>query len=315
MRRSNPSLGLPRYWPACLAMLAVGGMLGGCSQPTPPSPSANLGKAAKTVVEDDVLPPQSEPPVAEESPTSEDPEMSEEKTEPANGSGEKSATAEDPEPGANESASNGDGEEDAQAAKGKVHVLFDGKNLDNWKRSNFGGEGEVEIVDDAVVMQRGQDMTGIHWTGEKLPDINYEVTLEAKRIDGSDFFCGIVFPVNDSFCSFVAGGWGGSVIGLSSIDDIFAAENETGTYASFDDGKWYKFRLRVSDSMITAWIDGKEYVRFKTTDRKLSVHPLSAPGKPFGVMCYATVAGVRDIKLRELTEAEIAADAEAAEEK
>lgn len=189
-------------------------------------------------------------------------------------------------------------------------MLFDGENLDNWKRSNFGGEGEVEIVDGAVILQRGSDMTGIHWTGEPLPKINYEVTLEAQRIDGSDFFCGIVFPAGESFCSFVAGGWGGSVIGLSSVDGIYAAENETGTYAAFKDKTWYKFRLRVSEHAITAWIDGEQKVHLKTKGRKLSLHPAVEPAKPFGVSCYATVAGVRNILLRELTAEQIAEDAQ-----
>jgi hypothetical protein len=202
----------------------------------------------------------------------------------------------------------------AAETKERPRVLFAGKDLDNWERSNFGGEGELELKDGAVIFQRGADLTGMHWKGKPLPKINYEVTLEAQRIDGSDFFCGIVFPVNDSFCSFVAGGWGGSTIGLSSVDDIYAAENETGTYASFDDDKWYSFKLRVSDSAITAWIDGKQYVYLKTKGRKLSLHPAMEPAKPFGIAAFSTVAGIRAIKLRELTAEEIGAEAKEAAE-
>ena len=29
--------------------------------------------------------------------------------------------------------------------------------------------------------------------------------------DGSDFFCTTTFPVGDAFCSFVVGGWSGTV--------------------------------------------------------------------------------------------------------
>lgn len=199
-------------------------------------------------------------------------------------------------------------------AQPKTYVLFDGKSLDRWKRSNFGGEGEVEVVDGAIVMQRGADLTGIHWTGDPLPKINYEITLEAQRIDGSDFFCGIVFPYRDEYCSFVAGGWGGSTIGLSSVDGMYAAENETGTFASFEEKTWYKFRLKVSEHAVTAWIDGKEYVHLKTKGRKLSLHPFMEPAKPLGLSCYATVASVKDVQLRELTAKEIALD-EPAEDK
>jgi hypothetical protein len=48
--------------------------------------------------------------------------------------------------------------------------------------------------------------------------MNYEIKLEAKKVTGNDFFCGMTFPVGDSFCSFIVGGWGGPVVGLSSID-------------------------------------------------------------------------------------------------
>lgn len=203
----------------------------------------------------------------------------------------------------------------AEAKKTKVYALFDGETLNHWKRSNFGGEGEVEVVDGAIIMQRGSEITGIHWAGDPLPNINYEVSLQAERIDGSDFFCGIVFPVRDEFCSFVAGAWGGSAIGLSSVDGMYAVENETGTYATFEDKKWYKFRLRVSEHAITAWIDGKQYVYLKTKGRKLSLHPAMDSAKPFGIACFATVAGLKDIQLRELTAQEIAAEKAEAEKK
>lgn len=285
-----------------LMVASVGGCKPQATNP-PLKPSANLGTPTKSDESNSlVLPPQSEPPITDEESTSDDPKM----TKPDASDSTEPATTETGTPGEASTT---------EKPSGTIHVLFDGTNLDRWKRSNFGGEGEVEIVDDAVVLQRGSDMTGIHWTGDPLPKINYEVSLEAQRIDGSDFFCGIVFPVNDAFCSFVAGGWGGSVIGLSSVDGVYAAENETGTYASFKDKTWYKFRLRVSDSAITAWIDGKQYVHLKTKGRKLSLHPAVEPAKPFGVSCYATVAGVKNIQLRELTEEEIAADAEQSDEK
>jgi hypothetical protein len=33
-------------------------------------------------------------------------------------------------------------------------------------------------------------------------------------MDGSGFFAGITFPVYDSFCSWINGGWGGMVAGF-----------------------------------------------------------------------------------------------------
>ena len=81
-------------------------------------------------------------------------------------------------------------------------------------------------------------LTGVSYTNE-LPRIDYEVSLEAMKIDGSDFFCGLTFPVDNAFCSFIAGGWGGGVVGLSSIDGMDASENETTKYMKFDASRWY----------------------------------------------------------------------------
>ena len=44
--------------------------------------------------------------------------------------------------------------------------LFDGKSLDGWKKTAFGGEGEVEVEDGQIMMRAGNPMTGITWTGE-----------------------------------------------------------------------------------------------------------------------------------------------------
>ena len=49
----------------------------------------------------------------------------------------------------------------------------------------------------------------------EIPKINYEVALDAMRVSGSDFFCGLTVPVNDSFCSLIVGGWGGGLGGVS----------------------------------------------------------------------------------------------------
>ena len=85
--------------------------------------------------------------------------------------------------------------------------LFDGKSLAGWKATDFGGEGDVEVEKGAIVMQRGTNMTGITYAGKDFPKINYEVTLEGKKIEGQDFFCTTTFPVGASHCSLVVGGW------------------------------------------------------------------------------------------------------------
>lgn len=271
---------LPLMPSAALVFAVLGLAFSGCeahNTKTTGPPKVKPGQMAKPEdIESDILPPQSEPPM----------DTADSESKPSNDNTE--PTTDEPKP--------------------KVYALFDGETLDHWERSNFGGEGDVEVVDGAIILQRGSDLTGINWTGDPLPKLNYEVSLQAERIDGSDFFCGIVFPVEDEFCSFVAGAWGGSTVGLSSVDGVYAVENETGTFATFEDKKWYKFRLRVSEHAVTAWIDGKQYVHLKTKDRKLSLHPAMESAKPFGIACFATVAGLKDIQLRELTTEEIAGD-------
>jgi hypothetical protein len=131
------------------------------------------------------------------------------------------AAAESPKPEAKKSAA-----KKPAADKTKWRALFDGKTLAGWKAPNFGGEGKVLVKDGTIVMEAGSMMTGVTYTGP-MPKMNYEVTLEGMRIDGSDFFCTTTFPVGDSFVSLVVGGWGGSLVGISSVDFYDASDNQT----------------------------------------------------------------------------------------
>src|SRR5205823_2277761 len=109
--------------------------------------------------------------------------------------------------------------------------LFDGKALGNWKKTDFGGGGEVKVEKSfrngppAIVVQMGATLSGFNWTGKDIPKTNYEVSLECMRIEGGDFVCGLTFPVADSHASLILGGWGGATVGISSIDGSDASEN------------------------------------------------------------------------------------------
>jgi hypothetical protein len=178
--------------------------------------------------------------------------------------------------------------------------LFNGKTLEGWKVTDFGGEGKVEVRDGTIVMQRGTQMTGITWTGRKLPRSNYELTLEGKRIDGSDFFCTTTFPVGDEYCSFVTGGWGGSVIGLSNVDHADASENQTSKSHDFKTGVWYKFRIRVTDDQIAVWIDNEQVVDQSRKEHAFGLRIECDACRPLGIATYDTVGAVRNIRLKEL---------------
>lgn len=185
--------------------------------------------------------------------------------------------------------------------------LFDGTTLGDWKSTEFGGEGEVAVEEGEIVLHRGAELTGIRWAGAELPKINYEVRLKARKIEGSDFFCGIVFPVADKSCIFVVGGWGGGVVGLSSVDGLYASDNETGSYQSFLKGQWYDIRLQVTEHRIRAWIDEKRLVNLKTAGRKIALHPSVQVSKPFGVCAFVTDAGLKGLEYRTLSAEEVQA--------
>ena len=177
--------------------------------------------------------------------------------------------------------------------------LFDGKTLKGWEVTRFGGEGEVEAKDGTLVLNLGADLTGVH-TNRKLPTINYEVELEGMRVDGYDFFVGLTFPVKESPCTLILGGWGGGVCGLSSIDGYDASENETTTYRAFKNGKWHKVRLRVTEKKIEVWLDGEKLIDQDVEGRKLSIRSEVALSKPFGFASWQTTAALRNIRIREI---------------
>jgi hypothetical protein len=122
---------------------------------------------------------------------------------------------------------------------------LNGETLENWEITSFGTEGPVKVSDGTIVLGMGDGCTGITWKGD-FPRTNYEVRLQAKKVSGNDFFCGITFPVDSTYCSFIAGGWGGPVVGLSSIDGKDASENETRTLKKFEHDTWYQIRLKVT---------------------------------------------------------------------
>ena len=175
---------------------------------------------------------------------------------------------------------------------------FDGKTLSGWKITDFAGRGEVSVKNGTIILEMGQ-MTGITWTND-LPTMNYEISLEAMRVDGSDFFCGLTFPVGKDPCSLIIGGWGGGVVGLSSLDSQDAANNETTRYVSFKSGQWYLIRLQVTEGKIDAWIDTDKVVDADTKDRTIGIRLEMEESKPLGIATYSTTAALRNIKVREL---------------
>ena len=200
-------------------------------------------------------------------------------------------------------ADRNDGEKKAGSDKAddgeKWIKLFDGKPpLENWKKTVFGGEGPVEVKDGAIILGFGTPLTGITWKGEPPARINYEIQLDAKRIDGTDFFCGLTLPVKDEAASLIVGGWGGGLVGISSVNGYDASENSTSSWMTVENGKWYHIRVRVTEPQIEAWIEGEKVVDLLLKDKKMSVRPEVLPSVPLGIASFQTVAGLKNIRLR-----------------
>ncbi|MFC1780763.1 DUF1080 domain-containing protein [Planctomycetota bacterium] len=179
--------------------------------------------------------------------------------------------------------------------------MFDGKNLGNWKVYDFYKHGNVYIQDGNLILEKGLYLTGVKWDGP-LIRMNYEISLEAMRIDGQDFFCGLTFPVDANNCSLILSGWGGGYSGLSSINGFDASENETTRSDAFENNRWYKVVVRVTPGRIQAWVDSELFVDVFTTGKRISIRPDIEMSLPLGISTYSTTGAVRNIYLRKLEE-------------
>ncbi|MBL9117036.1 MAG: DUF1080 domain-containing protein [Verrucomicrobiaceae bacterium] len=183
-------------------------------------------------------------------------------------------------------------------------VLFDGKSLDKWEPVDIGGSGSVEVQDGEMIISQGESVSGaIYKDWQKLPTTNYEISLEAMRVQGVDFFVGLTFPVNDlkTQLTLVMGGWGGSVTGISSIDGLDASENNTGTFQRYKDNTWYKVKLRVTPKEIVVTLDGKEVINTDIAGKKLGLRP--GPMESYAglsLTTFMTTAAIKNVVLTPL---------------
>jgi len=105
--------------------------------------------------------------------------------------------------------------------------------------------------------------------------------------------------VGDSFCTFVNGGWGGDIVGLSNIDGWDASDNETRAYFTFEPGKWYAFRVQVAKDKILAWIDDKMITNIAIGGRKVGLRYGEIKlTTPLGFAAYNTSGAIRNVEYR-----------------
>jgi len=231
----------------------------------------------------------------------------------------------------------------AEKPEPKWTALFDGETLENWDIAEVGGSGQVDVKDGAITIGMGVGASGIRYMKE-FPKTNYEIRYEAKRGMGHDFFGALTFPVENSHCAFINGGWGGGTIGLSCINGHDASDNQTSGYYRFDKESWYEFKVCVGEGKISVWIkefksaeklekeriakeqheqavkEGKPespsfreppdpnvpVINFLSIDEKIALRSESNDFKPLGLATWVTEGLIRKIEYRTLTDEEIA---------
>ena len=179
-------------------------------------------------------------------------------------------------------------------------ALFDGKSLKGWAVTDFAGHAEPKVEAGLLHIPAGLALSGINRTNPP-PKMNFEITLEAKKTDGNDFFCCLTFPYGESHCSFVVGGWGGGLVGLSSVDGMDASENETADYMVFEKDRWYRISVRVTPEKIETWIGEDKMVDLETDQRRIEMRfGEIEESVPLGIATWMTSAVLRDLRIREL---------------
>ncbi len=175
----------------------------------------------------------------------------------------------------------------------------------SWKACQFGGDGEIEIGKNTITMDYGDPITGVHWDGDVLRD-NYEIELQGRRMDGFDFFCALTFPIGEKGrASLVMGGWGGGTMGISSINERDASDNETTVYRDFKNKQWYTARVRVETTRVAVWIDDSLQYEVPRKDRKFDIRYEMDPCLPLGLACFQCKSEIRNVRWRKLNNDEL----------
>jgi Domain of Unknown Function (DUF1080) len=186
-----------------------------------------------------------------------------------------------------------------------VLSLFDGKSLAGWKVSDFAANGGAEVDTKfaggpVIIVDQGEVLSGITYTNT-VPRVDYEISLEAMKINGSDFFCGLTFPFQKAHATLVLGGWGGGVVGISNIDGSDASENETTKYSRFDKNVWYRVRVRVTAAKIEAWLDDEKIADVETEGKRIDMRAGEIESAvPVSLSTYQTRAAYRKIVIQPL---------------
>jgi len=188
-------------------------------------------------------------------------------------------------------------------AEGKFTYLFDGNSLAGWKVPELIGGGKVWVKDKQLHVGVGDGISAVTWTGPILRE-DYELSLEAKRVKGEDFFCGLTFPIGKDAATLILGGWGGELVGISCINNYDASENETSDTRKFKMDHWYEVRVTVTAKKLVCHIDDEEIINIERESKRFSVRWEVEDTLPLGLSTWNTEGAIRNVCLRRLLDAE-----------
>lgn len=190
-----------------------------------------------------------------------------------------------------------------QAEPKREWHLLDAPHAAAWRSSGMEEQGKAFVKDGEITTLIGAPMTGITfttWESLGVPREHYIIEYEAMRAEGGDFFGSITFPVRDSGLTFIMGGWGGGLTGVSSIDGLDASENMTRGNFAFENNRWYRVRIELCDENLTITIDGRPFVNVNLKGRQTGLrYGEISKCLPLGFASYFTTARIRRIVVRE----------------
>lgn len=184
--------------------------------------------------------------------------------------------------------------------------LLDPAHSPHWAPAGIPEQGSTSVSEGLLTLGTGKPMTGSKftaWEKAHLPGTSYAIEYEARRIEGRDIFGMVTFPVSshDSHATFVLGGWGGTVTGISSIQYSDANENSTRAEQHFENNRWYHIRIEVRPEDLRAWVDGRIVVNASIKGRKVSLRPGDIDHcLPFGFATWNTSAEIRHVRIEKI---------------
>ena len=98
------------------------------------------------------------------------------------------------------------------------------------------------------------------------------------------------------------------MVGLSSIDGMDAAHNETMLIREFEQNRWYKVRMQVTEKRLRVWLDDEQIIDFERDERPLDIRSEMEQSTPVGIAAFQCQSQIKNVRIRLVGEQANAAD-------